>query len=171
MGLLVDNSVVVAENIQRHYQDGMTRHAACIKGVQEIGLAITTATFTTLIVFLPALLVEGQMRFFLIRLAVPIVAALLSSLAIALVFVPLCVFLTLGRNPFGRFEWLSRAVEKFRVWLARMYDVTFDRFNVWYNRALGYYLKRRIDLAAIFLVLFSVTYLSLIHISEPTRPY
>ena len=64
VGLLVDNSVVVAENIQRHYQNGMTRHAACIKGVQEIGLAITTATFTTLIVFLPALLVEGQMRFF-----------------------------------------------------------------------------------------------------------
>jgi HAE1 family hydrophobic/amphiphilic exporter-1 len=94
VGLLVDNSVVVAENIQRHYQSGMTKHDACIKGVQEIGLAIITATFTTLIVFLPALLVEGQMRFFLIRLAVPIVAALLSSLAIALVFVPLCVYLT-----------------------------------------------------------------------------
>ena len=158
VGLLVDNSVVVAENIQRHYQSGMTKHDACIKGVQEIGLAIITATLTTLIVFLPALLVEGEMRFFLIRLAVPIVAALLSSLAIALVFVPLCVYLTLGRNPLGRFHWLGGAVEGFRDWLGRMYNITFDRFNAWYNRALRFYLKRRIDLAFIFLVLFSATY-------------
>ena len=89
VGLLVDNSVVVAENIQRHYLNGLSRSDACIKGVQEIGLAITTATFTTIIVFLPALLVEGQMRFFMMRLALPVVTALLSSLAIALVFVPL----------------------------------------------------------------------------------
>lgn len=159
VGLLVDNSVVVAENIQRHYFNGMTRYDACIKGVQEIGLAITTATFTTIIVFLPALLVEGQMRFFMMRLALPIVTALLSSLAIALVFVPLCVFLTLNRKPFVRLVSLHRAVEALRGWLGRLYELTFNRFNFWYNRALHYFLQRRIDLAIIFLVLFSVTYL------------
>ena len=76
VGLLVDNSVVVAENIQRHFQSGMGRREACIKGVQEIGLAITTSTFTTVIVFLPALLVEGEMRFFMMRLALPVVVGI-----------------------------------------------------------------------------------------------
>ena len=158
VGLLVDNSVVVAENIQRHYLNGLSRSDACIKGVQEIGLAITTATFTTVIVFLPALLVEGQMRFFMMRLALPIVTALLSSLAIALVFVPLCVFLTLNRKPLGQADWPRRKAEAVRFWLGRFYDATFQRFSRWYNRALNYYLNRRIDLACIFLVLFCVTY-------------
>ena len=77
VGLLVDNSVVVAENIQRHYFNGMSRRDACVKGVQEIGLAITTATFTTIIVFRRHQ--EGQMRFFMMRLALPVVTALLAS--------------------------------------------------------------------------------------------
>ena len=158
VGLLVDNSVVVAENIQRHYFNGMSRRDACIKGVQEIGLAITTATFTTIIVFLPALLVEGQMRFFMMRLALPVVTALLSSLVIALVFVPLCVYLTLNRKPLGHTAWPRRLAEGARAQLGRFYEATFEQFNRWYNRALQYYLRRRIDLAFIFLVLFCVTY-------------
>ena len=95
VGLLVDNSVVVAENIQRHYMDGLSRRDACLKGVGEIGLAVTTATLTTIIVFLPSLLIDGEMRFMLYRLALPVVSALLASLGIALVFIPLCVYMTL----------------------------------------------------------------------------
>ena len=48
VGLLVDNSVVVAENIHRHYQSGLSRREACLRGVGEIGLAVTTATLTTI---------------------------------------------------------------------------------------------------------------------------
>ena len=158
VGLLVDNSVVVAENIQRHFLSGMSRRVACIKGVQEIGLAITTATFTTIIVFLPALLVDGQIRFFMMRLALPVVTALIASLAIALVFVPLCVFLTLKRKPLDKSNWSSRFAKTIQTRLSQLYNSTFERFNKWYNYALQYYLKRRIDLGVIFLVLFCLTY-------------
>ena len=37
IGLLVDNSVVIAENIQRQFNNGMSRHDACMKGVNEVG--------------------------------------------------------------------------------------------------------------------------------------
>ena len=168
VGLLVDNSVVVAENIQRHYMDGLSRRDACLKGVGEIGLAVTTATLTTVIVFLPSLLIDGEMRFMLYRLALPVVSALLASLGIALVFIPLCVYITLppATTAPRRLAKPGRAVidtclafrANTKKCLAFLYENTFARFNQWYNRALGHFLKRRIDLAFILIVLLSVTY-------------
>ncbi|MEE8385286.1 MAG: efflux RND transporter permease subunit, partial [Dehalococcoidia bacterium] len=52
VGLLVDNSVVVAENIHRMHRDGLSRRDACIRGAGEIALAIVMATLTTIVVFL-----------------------------------------------------------------------------------------------------------------------
>ena len=168
VGLLVDNSVVVAENIQRHHMGGLSRRDACLNGVGEIGLAVTTATLTTVIVFLPSLLIDGEMRFMLYRLALPVVSALLASLGIALVFIPLCVYTTLPSTTTGtlRLAKPGRAVIgtclAFRATtkkcLAFLYENTFARFNQWYNRALGHFLKRRIDLAFILIVLLSVTH-------------
>ena len=157
VGLLVDNSVVVAENIQRHFQSGMRRSEACIKGVQEIGLAITTSTFTTVIVFLPALLVEGEMRFFMMRLALPVVVALLASLGVALVFIPLCVYLTLSQRENIPTTQPRPRTKTIQVFLEKMYDASFGRFNRWYNQALGFFLKRRLDLAFILLALLAAT--------------
>ena len=56
VGLLVDNSVVVAENIFRLHREGMSRRQACIQGAGEIALAIVMATLTTIIVFAPVVL-------------------------------------------------------------------------------------------------------------------
>ena len=157
VGLLVDNSVVVAENIQRHFQSGMKRQEACMKGVEEIGLAITTATLTTAIVFLPALLVEGEMRFFMMRLALPVVVALIASLGVALIFIPLCVYLTLSSRESIQTSQTSPRSKTIKVWMEKIYEATFGRFNRWYNQALGFFLKRRIDLAFLMLALLSVT--------------
>ncbi|HIG28081.1 MAG TPA: efflux RND transporter permease subunit [Verrucomicrobiales bacterium] len=157
VGLLVDNSVVVAENIQRHYQSGLSRRDACLKGVGEIGLAVTTATLTTVIVFLPSLLVGGQMRFLLYRLALPVVSALLASLGTALVFIPLCVYLTLSSKSEQQ-NGARRKREFIKTFLVAAYDKTFGKFNDGYNHALGYYLKRRLDLAFILILLLSGTY-------------
>ncbi len=157
VGLLVDNSVVVAENIQRHYQNGMSRRDACLKGVGQIGLAVTTATLTTVIVFLPSLLVGGEMQFMLYRLALPVVSALLASLGTALIFIPLCVYLTLSsRQEIQGGRRLKR--DAIKSFLNTAYDQTFGRFNRGYNRALAYYLRRRLDLAFILIVLFCGAY-------------
>ena len=79
VGLLVDNSVVVAENIHRLHQNGVGRRQAALQGAGEIALAITTATLTTVIVFLPVSLVDGQGQFMLLRLVIPITVSLLAS--------------------------------------------------------------------------------------------
>ena len=164
VGLLVDNSVVVAENIHRHLQSGLSRKDACIKGIGEIGLAITTATLTTIIVFLPSLLVGGEMRFMLYQLALPVVSALLASLGIAIIFIPLCVYLTVGS---GRKDetFISRSQRAPFAWMVLikksllfLYEKTFEKFNILYNKALKYYLSRRLDLAFILIVLLSATY-------------
>jgi HAE1 family hydrophobic/amphiphilic exporter-1 len=98
VGLLVDNSVVVAENIDRLHKAGRTRRKAAISGAGEIALAITMSTLTTVIVFLPVSLVEGPAQFFLLRMAIPICLALLASLLVAVVLIPLGVYLTLPKR-------------------------------------------------------------------------
>ena len=59
VGLLVDNSVVVAENIHRLNRAGLARREATIRGTGEIALAVVMATLTTVVVFLPVSLVGG----------------------------------------------------------------------------------------------------------------
>ncbi len=159
VGLLVDNSVVVAENIHRLNRDGLERRDACIRGAGEVGLAITMSTLTTIIVFMPAALVEGDARFFLLRLAVPVAVSVAGSLLIALVCIPLAVYLTLPSTAQAAsqggivrrwHEWINRVLRRF-------YEAVFGRLNRLYNRILGIALSRRFDTALLITVLFAGT--------------
>ncbi len=153
VGLLVDNSVVVAENIFRLHRDGMPKRQACVRGAGEIALAVTMATLTTIIVFLPVSLVDGQGQFFLMRLSIPISVSLLGSLLVALVMIPLAVYVTLPAD--GQKEKRSRVSEL----TAKAYEATFGRLNRWYTRVLKVALNRRLDLALIVFVCSIVTVL------------
>ncbi len=159
IGMLVDNSIVVAENIHRHHREGWSRADACIRGAGEIALAITMATLTSVIVFVPAALVEGEGQFFLIRLALPISVALIASLVVALVFIPLSVYLTLPRAGEGEKPTAWRhAHDRINAWLERMYDATLGRMNRLYVRALGVCLGHRIDLVLVLSAVFALTF-------------
>jgi HAE1 family hydrophobic/amphiphilic exporter-1 len=150
VGLLVDNSVVVAENIDRLYKDGRSRRESAIEGAGEIALAITMSTLTTVIVFLPVALVEGPGQFFLMRMAIPISVALVGSLLVALVYIPLGVSLVLPPRATAAYARLTRV-------LGRGYDATFLRLNHAYNRLLAISLGRRLDLVIALAALFAVT--------------
>lgn len=160
VGMLVDNSIVVAENIQRMHKEGLGRRDACIKGAGEIALAITMATMTTIIVFVPVSLVEGEGQFFLMRLSLPVSVSLLASLLVALVFIPLSVYLTLpandNRKQHAALRWSH---EKMNAVMRRVYELTFERINHLYCRWLGFFLRRRIDLVLALIAVFTVTYL------------
>jgi len=158
VGLLVDNSVVVAENIHRLHREGASRREAAIKGTGEIALAITTATLTTVVVFLPVSLVEGEAQFFLLRLSLPISVALLASLVVAGVFVPLSVYLTL-RNGEGASTPVRRRYRTVMDALERAYDATLGRLNRSYTRLLAFFLRRRLDLVLGLSAIFAVTVL------------
>jgi len=145
VGLLVDNSVVVAENIYRLHKEGFSRREACVRGAGEIALAITMATLTTVIVFLPVSLVEGEAQFFLLRLAIPVSVSLLASLFVALVFIPLAAYLTLPATGDEKTRW-KRWHRRMNDLLHRAYDATLERVNHGYEHLLAFFLRRRFDL-------------------------
>jgi HAE1 family hydrophobic/amphiphilic exporter-1 len=157
--MLVDNSIVVAENIQRLHKDGLPRHDACVKGAGEIALPITLATLTTIVVFVPVSLVEGEGQFFLMRLALPISVSLIASLLVALVFIPLSVYLTLpsnhGQHQHGAERWSH---EKMNTIMRRFYELTFGYLNKWYCKWLAFFLQHRIDLVLALFAVFLLTY-------------
>ncbi len=157
VGLLVDNSVVVAENIYRHVQDGLPRFQACVQGAKEIALAITMATLTTVIVFLPVALVEGNSQFFLMRLALPISISLLASLLVALVFIPISAYSTLGyeSNPSKPSVKKPGPMEKT---LNAIYSRTIEPIGRFYNKTLAFFLQRRMDLVMLIVGLFALTF-------------
>jgi hydrophobic/amphiphilic exporter-1 (mainly G- bacteria), HAE1 family len=160
VGMLVDNSIVVAENIHRFYDGGMPAREACVKGAGEIALAITLATLTTIVVFVPVALVEGQGQFFLLRLALPISISLLASLLVALVFIPLSVYLTVPKNAAHRthplVQWSHR---KISGGMERFYELTFEPINRLYCRSLGFFLRRRLDLVLLLAALFATYFI------------
>jgi len=163
VGLLVDNSVVVAENILRIYALGKSRREASIRGASEIALAIILATLTTIIVFLPVALVEGKGQFFLLRLAIPITVSLAASLVVALIFVPLCVYLTLGatregERPPSRMQRSTERVHRIMdVILGFAYKHTLERLSALYNALLLVALRRRLEVLLLLATVFTVT--------------
>jgi HAE1 family hydrophobic/amphiphilic exporter-1 len=89
IGMLVDNSVVVLENIFRHRQLGVERKRAAIVGSQEVGMAIAASTLTTICVFFPLIFVQGMMGIIFQELALTVSFSLIASLAVALTLVPM----------------------------------------------------------------------------------
>jgi HAE1 family hydrophobic/amphiphilic exporter-1 len=90
VGMLVDNSVVVTENIYRHQQQKTDTRLAAADGVKEVGLAIMAGTATTAIVFLPSIVSSGsEISFYIKQCAVPFTIAIVVSLIISQTIVPL----------------------------------------------------------------------------------
>ena len=89
VGMLVDNSIVVLENIHRHREGGLPPQQAAIKGTGEVAAAITASTLTTLAVFVPLIFVGGMAGIMFSQLAFVVGFALLCSLAVALTLVPM----------------------------------------------------------------------------------
>lgn len=88
IGMLVDNSIVVIENIFRYKKEGATNKEAAIQGTSQVAGAITASTLTTVGVFLPIIFIEDFIREIFLQLALTIAFSLVASLIIALTFVP-----------------------------------------------------------------------------------
>lgn len=91
IGMLVDNSIVVLENICVHRSKGLNAKDASIQGTQEMVLPIIASTITTIVVFLPFVFLREQIKLLYGPLAQTVVFSLLASLAIAITLVPVMV--------------------------------------------------------------------------------
>ena len=87
-GLIVDNSIVVLENVYRRWERGKEAGAAAEEGSKEVVLPILAATATTLIVFVPFVYLQGELRVFYVPLAVVVGLTLMASLFVAFTFIP-----------------------------------------------------------------------------------
>lgn len=94
VGMIVDNSIVVLENIYRYAADGHSRFESCTKGTQEVALPVMASTLTTIAVFLPIGLSGGLAGMMFKDFCLTVSFLLLASLLIAMTLVPLlCYFL------------------------------------------------------------------------------
>ena len=89
IGMLVDNSIVVLENIYRNRSLGMDRITASVDGTNEVSMAVTASTLTTVAVFIPIVFTGGLAATIFKDFALSIVIALISSLLVALTLVPM----------------------------------------------------------------------------------
>jgi hydrophobic/amphiphilic exporter-1 (mainly G- bacteria), HAE1 family len=88
IGMLVDNSIVVIENIFRHREKGLQATLAAAAGTDEVQRAITAATLTTIAVFGPIIYVEGVAGQLFAALSFAVAFSLLASLAVAVTLLP-----------------------------------------------------------------------------------
>ncbi len=88
IGMLVDNSIVVIENIYRLRSEGYSMKEAAIEGAKEVAGAIAASTLTTICVFAPIIFTEGITRQLFVDMGLTIAYSLVASLVIALTVVP-----------------------------------------------------------------------------------
>ena len=89
IGMLVDNSIVVSESIYRCREEGDGFLESVVRGVKEVGSAVTASTLTTIAVFFPMVFVQGVAGQIFGDMALTVVFSLLASLGVALFFIPM----------------------------------------------------------------------------------
>ena len=89
IGMLLDNSIVVLENVYRYRQDGYSRLDSAVKGASEVSVPLIASTLTTLAVFLPIVFVQGLTSTIFKQLAMTVSFSLAASLLVAVTLVPM----------------------------------------------------------------------------------
>jgi hydrophobic/amphiphilic exporter-1 (mainly G- bacteria), HAE1 family len=135
VGILVDDSIVVLENIFRHLELGETPYSAALKGRSEIGLAAITITLVDVVVYVPVAFMSGIVGQYFRQFGLVIAAATLFSLLVSFTLTPMLAS-----------RWLKAAEPESRSPLRRFgawWDRGYERLAKVYGRVLGWGLKRR----------------------------
>ncbi|MBQ8605075.1 MAG: efflux RND transporter permease subunit [Oscillospiraceae bacterium] len=119
IGMLVDNSIVVIENIYRLRNLGYSKIKAAVIGAQQVAGAIASSTLTTICVFVPIVFTDGLTRQLFTDMGLTIAFSLVASLVVALTVVPAMASVMLTKTKDyseGMFGRLNTAYEKLMVW-------------------------------------------------------
>ena len=149
VGMMVDNSIVVLENIYRMKQGGIPTIKACIEGSKEVTEAIIASTLTTVIVFLPMAFVRGSSGIMFKQLAYVVTFSLLCSLFVALTIVPMFSKRLLGNSDSAHAKPDSKIVIKARSLFAGMENT--------YKKVLHYSLDHKALILGTALFLLAVS--------------
>ena len=88
IGILVDDSIVVLENIERHFHEGEAPHVAAVNGLSQIGIATIVITLVIVVVFLPISFLPGSVGLFLREFGLVVTVATLTSLFVSFTVTP-----------------------------------------------------------------------------------
>lgn len=139
IGMLVDNSIVVIENIYRFRNEGYSIRKAAVEGAGQVTGAIIASTLTTVCVFAPIIFTEGITRQLFVDIALTIAFTLLASLVVALTFVPMMA---------------AGVLKSTREIKHNVFDKVQDMYGVMIEKALNY--KWLVFVGVIVLLLLSV---------------
>lgn len=163
IGLLVDNSIVVLENISRHRAQGKSVFQAAQDGASEVGMAVVASTLTTVAVFFPLVFVEGVAGQLFRDQALTVTFSLLVSLVVAITLIPMLSSLSkrddvqiepVLREPKTRFGGWMRAIRLFVFNTIPMSIVKVFKFVFrWIGRGIMFVLNP-------FLTLFEKAYMA-----------
>ncbi|MGO3168814.1 efflux RND transporter permease subunit, partial [Senegalia sp. (in: firmicutes)] len=164
IGMLVDNSIVVLENIYRFRKEGSSKVESAIKGTKEVAMAVTASTLTTVAVFLPIVFVEGITSTIFKELALTITFSLLASLLVSLTLVPMLSsqILNIDIN--------NEEKSKRKSFILHAFDRGFEKLENLYKRVLKWSLGHRKSTILIALLIFVLSMASLITVGAEFIP-
>jgi len=113
IGMLVDNSIVVLENIFRHYEKGESSEAASISGCNEVSRSIIASTLTTLAVFTPVLYIQTEIKVIMRELSFSVMFPLLISLLVAVSLIPMATSKLLKKSKNKQFTNVLESRKKY----------------------------------------------------------
>lgn len=156
IGMLVDNSIVVLENIFRHRHEGRDLVDAAEYGTKEVMLSISASTLTTIIVFVPIIYVEGISGKVFKEMGLILTYSLLVSLIMAITFLPMMASKLLNikllhNNPPNR-----KSKKDIFLW----WEKFFSRICIGYERLLRNSLKRSGIVIFIAALILTITLIS-----------
>jgi HAE1 family hydrophobic/amphiphilic exporter-1 len=148
IGMLVDNSIVVLEAIQRFRDKGIDLYNSALQGTSEVAGAVTASTFTTVAVFFPIVFVEGIAGQLFRDMALTVTFSLLASLVVSLTVVPM--FFSALRRKTSK-ERIRHFLEKFFKPVDKLYDTVFTG----YQHFQDFSFKRKKGIIFLVIVLFA----------------
>ena len=134
LGMIVDEAIVVGENIYRHMEMGKDKVTAAIEGTEEVFWPVVASAITTVLAFLPMLMIKGDIGVFIKILPVMITILILSSLFEAFVFLPL------------------HSKETLKVYKNDKKEIFWEKFQKFYRKILTVLFKYKFLSLAFFLL-------------------
>jgi len=149
IGILVDDSIVVLENIHRHFSMGKSKREAALDGRNEIGFAALAITMVDVVVFLPILFLQVFVADMLMQFSVIVITSTLTSLLVGFTLTPWLA------SRIGKKEELQPTNFFNRFLLC--FEVQLQKFIEWYGVKLKWVLSHKLIFGAIVIVLLALT--------------
>lgn len=146
IGILVDDSIVILENIQRHLDQGVEKRKAALMGTSEIGFAAVAITLVIVVVFLPILFVPVFVADLLKQFSIVVMISTLMSLLVSFTLSPWMA------SRIGKKEKLepTNIFNRLLIWL----ETQISDLTIWYGNSLKWVLNHKLIFTGIIILLF-----------------